>query len=731
MSLLAAVKRANAKHAPEESVALRASVLVAVLASTLAVLAQGVGSGPLRIAATAGIAGGFAYSHWARQRPGYVLKGMLAVGVLLAFAAFLRVATGIQPGAINEVQLPLAELFLWVQFFHSLDVPARRDLLFSLLSSLVLMAVAGVLSLSSAFGLNLLVWGAATVVSLVLAHRSEVAALPPLLRLAGESRASAEARRSWGFRSARPALGVLALVGLVGGAIFLVVPAAGAGKAVAFPAKLPRSLAIPTAGGLANPSLGADDPAGDGQRSSTGTGAMASGYFGFADHLDTAVRGRPDDTLVMRVKAGRPDFWRGQSFDTWDGRTWRQSNDRALVSSSGDGGAIELRGAVEDRDLGAFDLGHDFVQTVYVEQPGPNLIFSAYAASKVYFSGRSLFELDDGTVRTGVQLPKGSVYTVVSRRPPVTEEMLRYSGESGSSLLPAVQARYLQLPAGVPPRVRELAASVTADAPTAYDKVLALQRWMGAHTQYSLDIPRLPAGADAVDQFLFVDRVGFCEQIGSSLVVMLRSLGVPARLVVGYTPGERNPFTGLFEVRARDAHAWAEVWFPGVGWQAFDPTASVPLAGDPYSSAAGAGIVAFVRARMPSIPSWLPRTVGLVGVVGAPSLVLSMFVLGRVRRRQALARRSWAEVQLERLERAGAAHGRSRRPWEGPRRYADLLARSVLPDDRLLTVADALEADAWSGDPPSEATRQEAEALLSSVLTADSRRDRRDPAVKT
>ena len=61
---------------------------------------------------------------------------------------------------------------------------------------------------------------------------------------------------------------------------------------------------------------------------------------------------------------------------------------------------------------------------------------------------------------------------------------------------------------------------------------------------------------------------------------MLRELGIPARLAVGYTPGERNPFTGLYEVKASDAHAWAEVYFPGIGWQGFDPTAKVPLAGE-------------------------------------------------------------------------------------------------------------------------------------------------------
>jgi transglutaminase-like putative cysteine protease len=432
------------------------------------------------------------------------------------------------------------------------------------------------------------------VIRLVLAHRSEVRWLPGLL--GAESRPSAGARRSPRARlaSARPLIGVVALVAVLGGAVFLVVPAAGAGKAVAFPARLPsNALPVPNSGGLANPSLGGGDPSGDGETSSTGESQPAtSGYFGFAESLDTGVRGRPDNTLVMRVKATRPDFWRGQSFDRWNGRTWTQTDDTPTPTRGE--APLELRGAPEDREAGILDAGTDFVQTVFVEAQGPNLIFAAYAPDRVYFSDNTLFELDDGTVRTAVQLPEGAVYTVVSRRTPVTEDLLRASSSLGMRLSPALQARYTQLPDGVPQRVLDLAADVTQGAPTTYDKIRALEQWMGDHTSYTLDIPRLPAGADAVDQYLFVDQQGFCEQIGSALVVMLRSLGIPARLAVGFTPGERNPFTGLFEVRARDAHAWAEVWFPGIGWQSFDPTAKVPFAGEPFSSAAGAGIAGFV-----------------------------------------------------------------------------------------------------------------------------------------
>lgn len=714
---MAAVKKANAKHDPEDSVALRVAVLVSVLASTLAATAQGVGGSSLRVASTLGIAGGFAYSHWARHRDGYLLKAMLAVGVLLAFGGFLQAASGMSAGAINEVQIPLAELFLWVQFFHSLDVPARRDLLFSLLSGLVLMAVAGVLSVSAALGPNLIVWGLATVVALVLAHRSEVRSLPGLLgadRVAPEGRPNPRRRAT---SALRPVLAVVALVAVLGAAVFLVVPAAGAGKAVAFPARLPNSVPVPNAGGLANPSLGGADPAsGDGRTSSTGTGAASSGYFGFTDSLDTGLRGRPDETLVMRVKASRPDFWRGQSFDQWDGRRWRQS-DKTPTPTQGEV-PIDLRGAPEDRAAGILDSGRDFVQTVYVEQPGPNLIFAAYAPARVYFSDRTLFELDDGTVRTAVQLPEGAVYTVVSRRTPVTAELLRASDRRPLDLAPALRARYTQVPSGTPARVTDLAAEVTAGAPTTYDKVRALEAWMGDNTSYTLDIPPLPAGADAVDQYLFEDKQGFCEQIGTALVVMLRSLGVPARLAVGFTPGERNPFTGLWEVRAKDAHAWAEVWFPGVGWQAFDPTAAVPFAGDPFSSSAGAGLTSFLKTRLPSVPAWLPQAATVVVAAGIPLATIGWLLLQRRRRQQAWAALPWSAQQLDRLERAGARRGRSRREWESASRYADILVQSVLPDPRLRTVASLLESDAFSGGPPSEARRLEAEELLDLIEAA-------------
>ena len=217
---------------------------------------------------------------------------------------------------------------------------------------------------------------------------------------------------------------------------------------------------------------------------------------------------------------------------------------------------------------------------------------------------------------------------------------------------------------------------------------------MGRNTRYTLDAPRPPRGADAVEQFLFVDRKGFCEQIATSLVVMLRSLGIPARLAVGYLPGERNPFTGLYEVRADDAHAWAEVYFPGVGWQGFDPTAPVPLAGD-ASGGGGRRRRTRVPVGAPACgPGWLPEAaVAALFVVRRRRPSRGSLVRRRARRRAARAR-PWGAIQLERFEAVGAARGRPRRPSETVPEFAD-----ALDDPTLDRVAAIIERELYSGRP--------------------------------
>jgi hypothetical protein len=121
-------------------------------------------------------------------------------------------------------------------------------------------------------------------------------------------------------------------------------------------------------------------------------------------------------------------------------------------------------------------------------------------------------------------------------------------------------------------RVRDLALEITKDAPTDYDKVVAVRDYLLATYPYDYFPPPQAPDTDAVDQFLFVDRRGVCEHFVSAMVVLLRSIGIPARFVVGYGSGTYNAITGYYEVHANDAHAWVEVFFPGYEWVPFDPT---------------------------------------------------------------------------------------------------------------------------------------------------------------
>jgi transglutaminase-like putative cysteine protease len=370
--------------------------------------------------------------------------------------------------------------------------------------------------------------------------------------------------------------------------------------------------------------------------------------------------------------------------------------------------------------------GSELVQTFYVAKPGPNLVFGASPISELYFPDRPVYELPDGTLRAGVDLGKGTVYTVVSRPPAVDAEALRRADEYGSGTPGTVTSRYAAPPV-ITPRVRDLAQQATAGATTTYDKVIALEQWMARNTTYTLDIPPLPRGADPVDQFLLVDRRGFCEQIATSLAVMLRSLGVPTRVVAGYAPGLRNPFTGLFEVRASDAHLWTEVWFPGVGWQSFDPTAVVPLAGDDSGGKAGTGLGTYLAAELAHVPGWLEIALAAaagLAVAGAGAVHLRR---RRARRRAALPQ-SWAARCLTRLEEAGAARGRPRRGSETVHEYAAALRGLTDPDEQVDRVAVVVSRAAFSREGVADEERRWVDEVLGG-LASDSRRRTTTPMV--
>ena len=134
-----------------------------------------------------------------------------------------------------------------------------------------------------------------------------------------------------------------------------------------------------------------------------------------------------------------------------------------------------------------------------------------------------------------------------------------------------VTDRYLQLPEEFPETVKRLARELTKDEDNPYDMAEAIRRHLRT-LPYSLDVQKPPSGQDSVEFFLLVHRRGFCQNYASAMITMLRHLGVPSRLVVGFAPGIPAEEEGVFEVRSRHYHAWPEVYFPRYGWVEFEPT---------------------------------------------------------------------------------------------------------------------------------------------------------------
>lgn len=685
----------------ERSIVTRVSALAAAMIAGAAVLTSELDLAPIGwlFLLLMPVGSWFAYrrrnstSPW----PSLVMTSVAVIATLL----FMARNRGFSSPA--ELRAPLAELLIFLEMSRSFVTRSLRDLRFTLMSSLALIALAGSIAMSMSFILPLMAWAVTAYVFLMAAYRSEL-------------RAMADGVRPEPVRQ-RPRLTVavvtasLAVVVAIGA--FMVIPAAKSSRFLAFTARLPNATAVPQPGGLSNPSLGDQNPSGAG--GSGGEGGTSFGYFGFANEMDTSMRGRPDDTLVMRVRASAPDFWRGQSFDTWDGRKWSMSDQRTHVI----GGQSPIR--VPSLDEEPPIAGEEFIQTMYLATPGPNLIFGAFRPTAVYIPQRALFQMTDGTIRTGVELDDGAIYTVVSHRPLVTESGLRSAPDSRNAPT-AILSRYATPTASTPERVADLAERLTRNQPTTYDKVRAIEDWMGRNTKYQIDIPPLPEGRDAVEQFLFHDRIGYCEQIASSLVVMLRSQGIPARVTVGFTPGERNPFTGMYEVRANNAHAWAEVYFPGIGWQAFDPTAQVPLSGEGQVDQARQGLGEYLKSKMPEIST--PMVVGIV-LLSAGLLIIMMIrpVRRILARRRTRRNRGWADVQLERLERIGSRAGHPRDPAATAREYGTVLDDVVGGDPRIEDVVSALESDAFSPEGLDPDSRRRIEDLIGAV-EEDHRRKR-------
>jgi transglutaminase-like putative cysteine protease len=656
------------------------------------------GSAGLLAVVLCAIALGAAATPWLARRSGrrpLWMQAMFVAALAVAVAAIGVQAVDID-GLLGALRGPLPNVLMLLVVLHGFEVIDRRSLRVHLAITFVLASYGAGLRIDAALGWWLAAWGVPFVIAALTTARRAVSPIDqPLVAQPVASRGVAES-----VRSTRRWAGSVVVVGAATLAALSIVPIPDGPARLGLPALSLNAPNVSNPGGLAGPD-GSDAPTGDAnERPDRGSIGGVVGYPGFTETLDTSVRGDLGDDIVMRVRAPEPAFWRGQTFTEFDGRTWTVSPELGRPRS---GPMIAVPPTVGDA-LGSAVPSRQLVQTYFVETDLPNIVFAAYRADRVIFDG-PVWTRPDGALRSDVTLTAGSVYTVLSERQLVDADILRAQGDLGAFFAGFADvagrdeiAPFLELPASTSQRTIDLATQLRTPGESTYDTILAYEAWLGANTEYDLDAPVPADGADAVDDFLFESRRGFCEQIASTLTIMLRSQGVPARLATGYVPGERDRVSGVWNVRSSDAHAWVEVWFPQTGWQAFDPTAEVPLAADAAGGTVGGDLIG---ATLSSVSSRRVEMVLVAGAVASAWVLTRLVVAARHRRR----RGRWGLLQ----DRYTRLSGPSVLPGPGPGRTVRAtnpeIAASIVDDDRraaALAVAGELDRAAfdpsWSDD---------------------------------
>lgn len=324
--------------------------------------------------------------------------------------------------------------------------------------------------------------------------------------------------------------------------------------------------------------------------------ASLQSSVGFVTDLygDTLPLGRGNpltDTVIMSVEAppqaeaGVRYYWRARVYDTYDG-SW--SSTLTETRSLNPDAFLEFP-EYQGRSTGEFTI-----KTLYPLQnlntPAQPLWVSRPVEAQIALNPDGTIDL--GNFKAKPLLRAGDVYQVKASLTSATVADLRNAGQDYPSW---VTDRYLQLPETITPKTRQLAAQIASGLDNPYDITQAVTDYLRSNLVYNETVPPVPNGQEPIDWILFDHRQAFCNYYATAEVILLRSLGIPSRLAVGYAEGERSTpprpenipilpsgavpeeatvTSGIYTVRHRDAHAWPEVFFPNIGWVEFEPTVS-------------------------------------------------------------------------------------------------------------------------------------------------------------
>ena len=341
-----------------------------------------------------------------------------------------------------------------------------------------------------------------------------------------------------------------------------------------------------------------------------GTAGSAAQVFSDDDNLSigtgTAWSSSAEVMMQVTPSDGQEHYWRGRTYDQYTGAGWQSSLENSL-EMAGDGSPLgndrlryDLRADLTPGDAAHPEYGPPLTATFHVIGTTGQFYYAAdpvrlLTAPEAARYGVRLCR--DGRLDLAGQGAVRFPYAVVSEpapdvMQPMTQDRLR---QAGTEYPAEVRQRYLgQSGSGITQTadlaffgqaLAEALAALPAERRDPLDEALAIRTWVSHRCIYSLVPPQIPDEADHVRYFLHDSRRGYCDMFASSMAILCRTAGIPARLATGFAPGD--PQDGSFNLRAEDKHAWTEVYFPGTGWVTFDATAgsssdgSVPRALSP------------------------------------------------------------------------------------------------------------------------------------------------------
>jgi transglutaminase-like putative cysteine protease len=457
----------------------------------------------------------------------------LTLGYVAFYLADYFVFSGVFVGAT-------VHLVLFVMVVRLFSTKRDRDYYFLAVISFLMVLAAAVLTVDSTFLLAFTAFMLMAVVTCILMEMRSAAA-KAAVRANSLSDDLVQRKMAFSLAGASPVLAFLIMLGA--GAIFFVLPRISNGYLSTFA----RSREIST---------------------------------GFSDRVELGQIGeiQQSNSLVMHVQIdgdphGSYDLkWRGVSLNMFNGKTWSNPYAQHVVVSAGSGRFLLLQNRAYWKKLRPDGAAQPVHYRVLMEPLVSNVFFLAPTA-RLLQGNYGLLAMDNGDAVFDLdpEHPVGRYEATSDIAQPSPTELRA----APDDYPPEILLNYLQLPT-VDGRVVSLAKKVTASAANNnYDKAAAVERYLRSNFGYTLQLPRT-VPRDPVANFLFERKQGHCEYFASAMAIMLRTLGIPSRMVNGFRTGEFNDLTSQYLVRASNAHSWVEAYFPSSGWISFDPTPAAP-----------------------------------------------------------------------------------------------------------------------------------------------------------